>query len=97
VSYFMQTSQARATESLLALTSRREENWKARPEENDMSAFTTTRIIAIGIAAAIAASTTSTAWAARTKPTEERGLKTYLPGEGGCKDEMLFWNSPCND
>jgi hypothetical protein len=45
-----------------------------------------TRVIAIALAGSIAASATTAAWA---KPQEEpRGEKTYLPGEGGCKDDQ---------
>jgi hypothetical protein len=53
----------------------------------------TTRIIAIAIAAAISASATSAAWAAKAGAFDEpRGSKTYLPGEGGCKnDSGLGW------
>jgi hypothetical protein len=49
-----------------------------------MSISKTTRIIAVAIAAAISVGATSTAWAAKAQ--ESRG-KTYLPGEGGCKDD----------
>ncbi len=52
-----------------------------------------TRVIAIVIAGSFIASATTTAW---TKPHEQpRGQKTYLPGEGGCKDDMTFWTAPC--
>lgn len=49
-----------------------------------MSTLKTTRILAVAIVAAISAGATSTAWAA--KAPEFHG-KTYLPGEGGCKDD----------
>ena len=42
--------------------------------------------IAIALVAAIAGSATSAAWAAKAF-NEGRGSKTYLPGEGGCKDD----------
>lgn len=53
----------------------------------------TTRIIALVIAAAISTSATSAAWAAKASTFgEPRGSKTYLPGEGGCKDDSgLGW------
>jgi hypothetical protein len=72
-----------------------------------MSALKTNRAIAIGLAVATAVGGTSAAWAARVnpydgralinKPIEDRGFKTYLPGEGGCKDDMGFWVAPCGD
>ena len=71
-----------------------------------MSTLKTSQAIALGLAAAIAVGGTSAAWAARVnpydgrgviKPIEDRGFKTYLPGEGGCRDEMLFWSQPCGD
>ena len=44
--------------------------------------------IAIALGAAIAGSATSAAWAAKANSFNEgRGSKTYLPGEGGCKDD----------
>jgi hypothetical protein len=42
--------------------------------------------IAIALAATIAGSATSAAWAAKAFH-EDRSSKTYLPGEGGCKDD----------
>lgn len=58
-----------------------------------MSRLTLTRVIAIAIAGSFIASATTAGWA---KPHEEpRGFKTYLPGEGGCKDDMTFWTAPC--
>jgi hypothetical protein len=58
-----------------------------------MSTLTLTRVIAIALAGSIVASATTVALA---KPHDEpRGSKTYLPGEGGCKDEMTFWTAPC--
>jgi hypothetical protein len=69
-----------------------------------MSTLKTNHAIALGLAAAIAVIGTSAAWAARGNPhssrgiiVEDRGQKTYLPGEGGCKDEMLHWSQPCGD
>jgi hypothetical protein len=58
----------------------------------------TIRIIAVALVAAIAASATSAAWAAkRNAPHEDRGWKTYLPGEGGCKDDLGFgWTNKCD-
>jgi hypothetical protein len=50
-----------------------------------MSTLKTTRIIAVAIVTAITAAATSTAWAAPQQ--QSRGFKTYLPGEGGCKDD----------
>jgi hypothetical protein len=67
-----------------------------------MSTLKTNHAIALGLAAAIAVIGTSAAWA-RSNPhirgviVEERGQKTYLPGEGGCKDEMLHWRQPCGE
>ena len=68
-----------------------------------MSTLKTNHAIALGLAAAIAVIGTSAAWA-RVNPhnsrgviVEDRGFKTYLPGEGGCKDEMLYWSQPCGD
>ena len=49
-----------------------------------MSTLKTTRILAVAIVAAISAGATSTAWAA---PQQFHGSKTYMPGEGGCKDD----------
>jgi hypothetical protein len=57
------------------------------PEETEMSTLKLIRVVAIVLAGSIAASATTTAWA---KPHEERGFKTYLPGEGGCKDDLGF-------
>jgi hypothetical protein len=57
-----------------------------------------TRIIAIGLATALAASATSAAWAARGNPPQvERGAQTYLPGEGGCREQAIYWSHPCGD
>jgi hypothetical protein len=61
--------------------------------EIDMSKSTLTRVIAIAIAGSFIASATTAAW---TKPQElPRGFKTYQSGEGGCKDDMIFWTAPC--
>lgn len=49
-----------------------------------MSTLKTTRIIAVALVTAISAGATSTAWAAKAQEFEG---KTYLPGEGGCKNE----------
>jgi hypothetical protein len=59
-----------------------------------MSTFRLPFVIAIALAGSIAASATTTAWA---KPQQEpRGEKTYLPGEGGCKDDQGFGRiKPC--
>jgi hypothetical protein len=57
-----------------------------------MSTLKLTRLIAIALAGSIAASAATIALAA---PQQERGFKTYEPGEGGCKDEMLHWVKPC--
>ena len=63
-----------------------------------MSILKMTRIIAAGLALTMAAGVTSSAWAAKVNPPkQERGYKTYLPGEGGCKDEMLHWVHPCSN
>jgi hypothetical protein len=61
--------------------------------EIDMSTLKLSRVIAIALAGSIIASATT---AALAKPHDEpRGFKTYLPGEGGCKDDMQFWTAPC--
>jgi hypothetical protein len=49
-----------------------------------MTTLKLTRVIAIALAGSLAASVTT---AAVAKPHLERGFKTYLPGEGGCKDD----------
>jgi hypothetical protein len=46
-----------------------------------------THIVAVVIIAAIAGSATSSAWAQAGAFGEPRGSKTYMPGEGGCKDD----------
>jgi hypothetical protein len=46
--------------------------------------MSTLKIIAVALVTAIAAGATSTAWAA---PQHSHSYKTYLPGEGGCKDD----------
>jgi hypothetical protein len=67
-------------------------------EERDMSIVKMTRIIAAGLALSMAAGMTSSAWAAKVNPPkQDRGFQTYLPGEGGCKDEMLHWSQPCGE
>lgn len=43
--------------------------------------MSTLKIIAVVLVTAIAAGATGTAWAA------PQSHKTYLPGEGGCKDD----------
>ena len=44
--------------------------------------MSTLKIIAVVLVTAIAAGATGTAWAA-----PQQSHKTYLPGEGGCKDD----------
>jgi hypothetical protein len=59
-----------------------------------MSTLKLTRVIAIALAGSIVASASTVALA---KPHDEpRGERTYLPGEGGCKDDQGFgWIKPC--
>jgi hypothetical protein len=60
-----------------------------------MSTMKLTRLIAVALAGSIAVSASTTALA-KSHDEPGRGQKTYLPGEGGCKDEMIFWSAPCS-
>jgi hypothetical protein len=71
--------------------------FEGRPEEKSMSTSKISHLAALTLVAAIAASGTSVAWAKSANPHEERGWKTYLPGEGGCNEQHIFWVQPCGD